>query len=259
MKHQHKKRFGQNFIKNQNLIKKIVNLANIDKNDILVEVGPGEGALTKEILKLGNKLTSYEIDNSLKNKLLEIKEEYNNFNIYFEDFLLSKIDQNINFLIGNIPYNITSPIISKFFRLNHLKTAHLMVQKEFGERLTAKPNTKQYNALSVITSYLSNVHLVMSVSRKMFYPVPKVDSVVVQLVKKDVVKDEKLILFINNIFSQKRKTLKNNLSNNYHVSKDEINIFLSSFNLKDTVRAEELDVETILLIGKSWLKRIEKQ
>lgn len=259
MKHQHKKRFGQNFIKDQNLIKKIVKLANIEEKDILIEVGPGEGALTNEILKLGNKLTSYEIDKSLKEKLLKIKEVYPNFNIYFEDFLSAVIDSNANYLIGNIPYNITSPIINKFFNSNNLKIAYLMVQKEFGLRLTASPKTKDYNALSVITKYLTKSSLVLNVSRKMFYPVPKVDSVVVKLVKKDIYIEEELILFISNIFKQKRKTLKNNLVNSYNVLKVDVDNFFNTFSIKETIRAEELEVDEIILIGKNWLKQFKNK
>ena len=151
MKHQFKKRFGQNFLRDENLLKKIVSSANL-KGETVIEIGPGMGALTKYIVKDASFLYAYELDTTLKHHLSMTFQNEQNINIFFEDFLdadLSPYQGDIS-VIGNIPYNITSPIIFKLLEVSNVKKIILMVQKEVGDRIVASPNTKAYNALSVI-------------------------------------------------------------------------------------------------------------
>lgn len=249
--HNFKKRFGQNFLTNIKIPEKIAKEI-ISYNKDIVEIGPGEGALTKQILKLTkNKLISYEIDNDLRSKLEIIKLENNNFDFIYKDFLkedLSIYDNN-HILCGNIPYNITSPIIFRFLESN-IEIFILMIQKEYAERLLAKVSTKEYNALTVLINYYGNVSKIIDVSKKNFYPVPKVDSTVVKIEKTNKNIDKKFIEFIKNIFKSKRKTLKNNIFEEYNISKNIIDDILTKLNISLNIRSEQLELEKIYNIYK---------
>ena len=248
-----KKKFGQNFLTDKNLLQKIVRDSFIV--DDCIEVGPGRGALTNFIVKNAKKVVAYEIDESLKKNLNPIEKENSNLCVVYQDFLdidlvnerdIHKLSDNVT-LIGNLPYYITTPIIFKFIETTYIKKATIMVQKEVGERLSAKENTKQYNALSVIIQYQTDVKKVVSVDKKMFNPVPKVDSVVISIVKKDNIDNvfkDKFISFVRVSFVQKRKTLVNNLAEAYNISKEEIAKRLKKFGLDEKVRAEQIDVNT---------------
>lgn len=255
-KHNFKKKFGQNFLTDKNLLNKIVKEANVLNKDVY-EIGPGMGALTKALLKDVNSLYAFEVDKELKPYLDEIKEEYNNFDYVFEDILNVDLNSNKEYhVVSNIPYNITSLIVFKILETKNIKSATLMVQKEVAERITASPNSKDYNALTIIVNYYMNVSYLMTVSKKMFKPMPKVDSAVFKMErKKEVLSKEKEELFINIVkasFHQKRKTLANNLSFSFNIKKALINDFLTSLdiNLKD--RAEMISLDKFILITEKW-------
>ncbi|MGI6787361.1 MAG: 16S rRNA (adenine(1518)-N(6)/adenine(1519)-N(6))-dimethyltransferase RsmA [Acholeplasmataceae bacterium] len=246
-----KKKFGQNFITDTNLINKIVSSAKIDNKNV-IEVGPGRGALTKELTKRAKKVIAYEIDHDLAIYLDEIQKEFNNLEIIYDDFLKSEITSDEKWeLIGNLPYYITTPILFNFLENNIYSSATIMVQKEVGDRIISPPNSKKYNALSVIVQYLTKVEKVVNVSKKLFYPQPKVDSVVIRLEKRNnrqinTEKETKFFEFIKASFTQKRKTLTNNLSEYYKKEKNEINIVLRENNLNDNIRAEQLSLEDFI-------------
>lgn len=261
--HQAKKRFGQNFLTDKNLLKKIVDSAQIHDKNVL-EIGPGLGALTQFIAKDAKKYLAYEIDYSLKDVLENFLSE--DSNIIFQDFLESDVTNDLDtyfngepiHLIGNLPYYITTPIIFKFLEIDQLKTATIMVQKEVGDRMISKKNLKSYNAFSAILQYFTDVRLVVNVNRKMFNPVPKVDSMVVQLTKKETKLDKslelKFIQIVKLSFMHKRKTLLNNLSTGLNEDKAKILESLKSLNLDENTRAESLGVDDFITLTEKLYK-----
>lgn len=262
--HQAKKRFGQNFLTDKNLLKKIVDSAKIKDKNVL-EIGPGQGALTQFLVQDAKKYLAYEIDYSLKPRLTDYHLPHTHF--IFEDFLASNIESDLNtyfdkepiHLIGNLPYYITTPIIFKFLELPQIETATIMVQKEVGERMISKNNLKSYNAFSAILQYYTHVDLVMHVGKKMFKPVPKVDSMVVKLTKKEGplnLEEELLYKRIVKIsFMHKRKTLLNNLSVGLDKPKEEILSILKASNYDETTRAEALSVDDFVRLTQKMVEK----
>ncbi len=261
MAHQAKKRFGQNFIRDTNLLKKIVDQADIQHKNVL-EIGPGLGALTQFLVVEAKKYLAYEIDYSLKGEIQKFKQPHTEF--IFKDFLADDMDKTLNtyfnneeiHLVANLPYNITTPIIFKFLEYSNLKSATIMVQKEVGDRMVSDKNLKSYNAFSAILQYHTKVTKIMSVNKKMFYPAPKVDSMVVRLEKIERRLNQTLEPLFESIvkksFAHKRKTLLNNLSTGFDVPKSEMIIFLNQMNLNENTRAEELDVDQFIELTKKW-------
>lgn len=253
-----KKKFGQNFLTDKNLLKKIVDSADIKEKNV-IEIGPGQGALTQFLVLDAKKVIAYEIDLDLKTYLESLEANHNNLTIKFEDILKVDIPKDEEYhVVANIPYNITSPIIFKILDTKNIKSATLMVQKEVCDRITANPNNKNYNGLSVIIQYYMDVFKIMNVSKKLFRPVPKVDSAVFKMVRKQPIlneNEEKLFIeIVKASFHQKRKTLLNNLSFAFDISKDTINELLLNLNINSSLRAENISVEQFIKITKNWPK-----
>lgn len=254
-----KKRFGQNFIKDKNLLKKIVNSADIKDRNVL-EIGPGQGALTQFLVPDAKKYLGYEIDLTLKELLNNYEKE--NAHIIFNDFLMCDVKQDLQdyfdgepiHLVGNLPYYITTPIIFKFLEIRKIQSATIMVQKEVAERLISSKNEKSYNALSAILQYYTKVTKVMDVKRTMFYPVPKVDSAVIRLEKRPprTQKEALYVSFVKAAFLHKRKQLVNNLSEVFSIEKHQLAIWLDTMGYLPTVRAEELSVEEMIKMVEKW-------
>jgi len=252
----YKKSLGQNFLIDKNIINKISNSINAEEDDLIIEIGPGSGALTQELVKKNSNLVCFEIDQRLKEKLSKF--ESNKTNIVFNDFLkvnlkdyIDKIKHKDLFFVGNLPYYITSTIINKIVAESNPKEIIVMVQKEVGERFMAKPKTKQYNSLSVFLQYNFEITKVCNVSKNCFEPIPKVDSVVVKLSKHNIykVKDEnKFYKLVKDSFKQKRKTIKNNL---YNYDLNIVESILKKNNKTLTARAEELTIEEFVEIANS--------
>lgn len=252
MKHNFKKKYGQNFINDKNILKKIVESANIINNELVIEIGAGSGNLTEILIQKTNNLISYEIDKDLYN-LLEKKFD-NKVNFIFDDFMKRNIKDDINNqpvkVVANLPYYITTPIIMKLIEEQiNIKSMTIMVQKEVQERFMARPKTKSYNALSVILQYYFNIKIAFNVNRKAFYPVPNVDSVVISLTERDreQIDELKFINFVKQSFSQKRKLLKNNLEDNIF-KKIEPKLIEKGYKL--TVRAEEISVSDFIELSQ---------
>jgi 16S rRNA (adenine1518-N6/adenine1519-N6)-dimethyltransferase len=258
VRHQAKKRFGQNFIRDKNLLKKIVRDSDID-NKHVIEVGPGQGALTSFLATCAKSVIAYEIDKSLKPILDEIEEKHSNLVVLYKDFLdvdLSKLEKDYH-VVANVPYYITTPILFKLLECKQIKTASLMIQKEVCLRLTATPNTKQYNALSVIIQYQAQVFKMLDVKRHMFHPKPNVDSAVIRIVKRDTPlldagKEAKFKRIVKAAFKQKRKTLVNNWYQEFGISKEKIIKFLADNGYQQNVRAEALSKEDFLILTRKW-------
>lgn len=240
MTHQFKKKFGQNFLKDENLLKKIVHDAAIF-NEEVIEIGPGMGALTKHIVHDAKFVTAYEVDTSLKPTLDKLIEKHNNLQVVFSDILEADLSiyKNPVSVIGNIPYNITSPIIFKLIEVKNVQKIVIMIQKEVANRIVAKPNTKEYNALSVMLQTCFHIEKIVDVNKKMFYPIPKVDSAVIKMTKK-VELDKSFQIFVKACFKQKRKTLANNLLEANIVEKENLFVHLKKLQYKDDIRAEAL-------------------
>ena len=217
-----KKKYGQNFIKDPGIIKKIVSSTNITKDDLVIEVGPGSGVLTKELSKVAKNVLCYEIDNSLEDVLSVNLSDCNNVEIIFEDFLkrdvskdIEKFEYNDLYVVANIPYYITTDIIKRIIGSNiNPKELVLMIQKEVGDRYTSSPGCREYSSITVLLNYHFNIKKLFNVGRKNFVPEPKVDSVVISLKRRDnkeQVNEEKFNKIIRDSFKFKRKSIKNNL------------------------------------------------
>ena len=245
---QTKKKFGQNFLTDGNLLNAICMDAGLTKNDEVLEIGPGMGALTEKICEHAKKVESYEIDKDL----IEILQNkgFKNANFHFIDVLdvdLNEIEkdfQNEYKLVANIPYYITTPIIFKFLgKSKKVKSMTMMVQKEVAERIVAQEGSKDYGILSVCCQMQADCSIKRIVKRNMFHPAPNVDSAIVHLDIKDTTMEEGFVEFVKNIFSMRRKTILNNLSSAYNISKEEVSKKLEVVDL--TARSEKLSIEEI--------------
>lgn len=255
-----KKKYGQNFIVDENIINSIIDKSHIDNETLVIEIGPGAGSLTDKLTQKAKYVLCYEIDEKLKPILEKNIFKNNNLEIIFKDFLESNVKEDIKkynyeklYVIANLPYYITTPIIIKLIEddLNVDKIV-VMVQKEVGDRFKATPGSKDYSSLSVFLGYYYNIKKLMDVSRNVFIPKPNVDSIVVEFSKKNsllYLKDTQTFYkLIRDSFKQKRKTLKNNLKD-YNLIK--IEETLKKYNFDLTVRAEQLPIEVFIDISNS--------
>ena len=211
-KHIPKKRWGQNFLIDSNVINKIISSINIKSTDSVLEIGPGKGAITLSLAKKVKKITAVEIDSNL----CEILKKNNPTNMEIVNADILKIDLsgiNSNIIVGNLPYYITTPILFKIFKskLNWEKIFFLM-QKEVAERITGKPKTKAYGRLTIMSQIFSNTKILFNISPQVFRPIPKVESSLVQFTKSADFQINNYIKFeetIRKIFNQRRKKMKN--------------------------------------------------
>ena len=252
-----KKSFGQNFINDKNIINKIIECSDIKENSLVIEIGPGSGNLTKELSRVARNVLAYEIDERLEDILDENLLGCNNVKILFQDFLQADLNNDIKeynydhlYLTANIPYYITTPIIEKIIRskINFDKIT-LMMQKEVGERFSAKPGNKAYGSITVFLNYYFDIKKEFVVSRNLFTPKPNVDSVVVTLTMKNgrVANNEDLFFkIVRSAFQYKRKNIRNNLKNYDLKLIEEV---LKKYNFDLTVRAEQLDLDIFIDIA----------
>lgn len=253
-----KKRYGQNFLIDNNIIKKITDEVSSSSSDLIIEIGPGKGALTKELKKKDSYIIAYEIDTDLAKTLEKLENE--KVKVIFKDILTTNIKEDINninysdlYIVGNLPYYITTPIIEHIIKQNLVfKKFTIMVQKEVADRFMAKPKSKDYGYITLVLKYFFDTFKVCDVSKYSFNPVPKVESAVISFIpkeNKEKIEVDKYFDFLKIIFRQKRKTLKNNVSNIYNW--DKIIKVLAKYNISESCRAEELEEQVILDIFKS--------
>lgn len=250
-----KKKFGQNFIIDENIIKSIITKSDIDENTLVIEIGVGAGALTIGLSQVAKNVLCYEIDETLKQVLDVTLKNEKNVDIIYKDFLQADIKNDIKkyeykkiYVIANLPYYITTPIIMRIIESKiDVDKIVVMVQKEVGDRFKASPNTKDYNSLSVFLNYYFDIKKLLDVSRNVFMPKPNVDSIVVEFKKKEniyKVKNEDFFFkLIRDSFVQKRKTIRNNLKE-YNL--DKIETVLKKYNFDLSVRAEQLPIEVFV-------------
>lgn len=263
------KRFGQNFLIDDNILSKIIDVADIKENELVIEIGPGLGNLSEYILLNSTYALFIEIDNNMITVLGDRLSRYNNYKLVNKDILKIDIDNyieeienntNISFtnvkVIANLPYYITTPILFKLLqnskRINEIV---VMVQKEVAQRMVAKPKTKDYGILTLMVEYLTNSEIMIDVPRSCFIPAPNVDSAVIKLVKNDKYKignEDVLFKLIHKAFAQRRKKMVNSLVSNkfMNLSKEDIENILNKCGISINARAEELSLNDYLNITK---------
>ncbi len=261
------KKLGQNFLISDDAVSRIIEKSEVTKSDLVIEIGPGLGTLTKELLERAGKVICIELDTRMVKILNERFSLYDNFEIIHDDVLKvdlksiikrEKESQNIKEakIVANLPYYITTPIIMKLLEEKlDLKTITVMVQKEVADRLTALPGTKKSGAITYGVYYYAEAEEVLEVLPQSFIPAPEVTSEVIQFkIRKEppvlVGDDKKMFQIIKCAFTQRRKTLLNSLVNtNIFNSKEHGSKILKEVNLKENVRPEELTLEDFARIA----------
>lgn len=250
-----KKKYGQNFLRNTSVVNSIVEKSEIPSDTLVLEVGPGQGALTCKLAEYAKQVVCYEIDSDLETTLINLQKKYPNVHINFGDFLdrnigldIEKYDFKHVYFISNVPYYITTPILMKLMDSDvKIEKVVMMVQKEVGERFSALPGSKNYSSITVFLNYFYNVKKLLNVGRNEFYPVPNVDSEVICFELKDnkeYLKDDTFFFkLVRDSFKFKRKTIRNNLKN-YDLSK--IESVLKKYNFDLSTRAEQLPVSVFV-------------
>lgn len=261
------KKLGQNFLISDDAVNRIIEKSEVTKSDLVIEIGPGLGTLTKELLERAGKVICIELDTRMVKILNERFSLYDNFEIIHDDILkvdlksiIKREKENQNMkeakIVANLPYYITTPIIMKLLEEKlDLKTITVMVQKEVADRLTALPGTKKSGAITYGVYYYAEAEEVLEVLPESFIPAPEVTSEVIQFkIRKEppvfVGNDKKMFQIIKCAFTQRRKTLLNSLVNtNIFNSKEHGSKILKEVNLKENVRPEELTLEDFARIA----------
>lgn len=255
-----KKSFGQNFLQDKNIIRSIVEKTKIKENSLVIEVGPGSGALTTELAKVAKQVLSYEIDTRLEEILDENLREYSNVEIIYDDFLNRDIKNDIKdysydniYFVANIPYYITTPILEKLVESKiDFDSITMMVQKEVADRFSAHIKSKSYSSITVFLNYYFDIEKLIYVSRNAFIPKPNVDSEVIALRRKKVLQkannEELFFKIVRDSFRFKRKNIRNNLKN-YNL--EIVSEVLKKYNKDLTSRAEELDLPVFIDLANS--------
>lgn len=256
----HKKRMGQNFMIDRNVAVKLVKAAQIEEKDIVLEIGPGMGSLTKELLRIAKKVTAVEIDERLIEKLSMDFEDYDNLEIVHKDFLefdisefAKKPGRKIK-IIGNIPYNITSQILIHVFdHFTAVMSLTVTMQKEVADRILSLPGSKDYGILSVYAALFSQPKRLFNVSRGVFNPKPKVESSAVRFNFKKSLPDELLNLellkkVVRTTFGKRRKMLRNSLK-----EIGECTDFLTEKGFDLTRRPESLEIDEFIELSNAIL------
>ena len=250
-KHVAKRHFGQNFLKNQSVISQIIQIINPQNNDFIIEIGPGLGALSRPLLEHVQTLNVIEIDRDIVAYLYKAFD--NNLIIHQADAL--KFDYTFNHqptrVIGNLPYNISTPLLFHLAQFDNVIDMHFMLQREVVERICAEPNRHAYGKLSVMLQYRFDCVKMLDVGRENFDPKPKVESAIVQITPKskdlwDNVNNQILNQIVSTAFNQRRKTIANSLSS--LINKDR----LQELGFDPQMRAENLTVQDYVNLSKYY-------
>ncbi|TDL94231.1 16S rRNA (adenine(1518)-N(6)/adenine(1519)-N(6))-dimethyltransferase RsmA [Macrococcus brunensis] len=270
-----KKSLGQNFLIDTNVINNIISASGITEQSGVIEIGPGMGSLTEQLAKRAKKVVAFEIDQRLIPVLEDTMSPYDNVTVINEDILKADVQQAIEthlhdceevLVVANLPYYITTPILMGLLE-KHLpiKSYVVMMQKEVGERLSAKPSTKSYGSLSIAVQYYTTVEKVMIVPKGVFMPPPNVDSLVVKLTSLDQpavqVEDEALFFKLTRgAFVQRRKTILNNymsLIKDSKMHKESIINWLQSAGIEPTRRGESLTLQEFAELSNKFKENVE--
>lgn len=253
-----KKNYGQNFLVEASVVEKIARSAIVSDHCVVFEIGPGIGALTQYLCEYASKVVSFEIDERLPRVLADTLKEYDNFEIVLNDFLEIDLCEWVErykregydvVIAANLPYYITTPIIFKIFESHaDISAITVMMQKEVADRFHASKNTKDYNALSVITQYRCSVRSVMKVPKNVFMPKPNVDSAVVQfkfIERSGDIEEQAFFALVKACFKQRRKTILNNFGE-YKGDKDIAREILEQSGIDSKRRAESLEMDEFI-------------
>lgn len=250
------KAYGQNFIFDTNFLRSILDKVDIENKTVL-EIGPGAGTLTSIICEKAKKVVAFEIDTNLKPILEENLSTFNNVEIVFGDimkfdmdFIENKMDDEY-IMVANLPYYITTPIIFKFLEnAKNLKSMAIMVQLEVAERLVAKAGTKDYGAITPAIDYRATAKIIKRVDRKMFTPVPNVDSAIVKIDfdnNKYKIDNTKILDdTIKCVFQMRRKTIENNIKSYFKFSSEQTDKIVKNAGLNKGTRGETLTTQQLI-------------
>lgn len=256
-----KKSFGQNFLTDTNILQKIVDTAEIDKDVNVIEIGPGIGALTEFLAEQAAEVMAFEIDDRLVPILADTLRDFDNVRVVNQDILKVDLTQYVaEFknpdlpikVVANLPYYITTPILMHLIESGiPFSEFVVMMQKEVADRISAQPNTKAYGSLSIAVQYYMTAKVAFIVPRTVFVPAPNVDSAILKMVRREQpavkVQDEKFFFKVSKAsFTHRRKTLWNNLTGYFGKSEDikgKLTVALEKADLSPSVRGEALDLE----------------
>ena len=255
-----KKSFGQNFLTDTNILQKIVDTAEIDKNVNVIEIGPGIGALTEFLAENAAEVMAFEIDERLVPILEDTLRDHDNIKVINEDVLKADLQTRVKEfknpslpikVVANLPYYITTPILMHLIE-SKIPFAEfvVMMQKEVADRISAEPNTKAYGSLSIAVQYYMTAKVAFVVPRTVFVPAPNVDSAILKMTRREQplveVKDEDFFFRVSKIsFVHRRKTLWNNLTSHFGKSeevKTKLEQSLENANIKPSIRGEALSI-----------------
>lgn len=260
------KKLGQNFLINESIIYDIVKKANVTKEDVVIEIGPGLGSLTKELINNAKKVIAIELDPNMIDILKSRFGIFDNFEVIYGDVLKIDLEELIKGydsvkVVANLPYYITTPIIMKLLEDKlKIKSITVMVQKEVGERICATHKDKEYGAITVSVQYYSEPQIIIDVPKENFLPAPEVDSCVIRLDMREKppvsLKDEKLFFrLIKGAFTQRRKTINNSLTCSGK-SKEEIMAALNKLGIDSKLRAENLSIQQYADIANTLVEAV---
>ncbi|MGL4876238.1 MAG: 16S rRNA (adenine(1518)-N(6)/adenine(1519)-N(6))-dimethyltransferase RsmA [Clostridium sp.] len=247
------KSLGQNFLVDKQVVMDIVNGAEIGPDDYVIEIGPGVGTLTVEMLKKAKKVTAIEIDKGLIPILTEELKEYDNFELIHKDALKANFDEIIGEeksvkVAANLPYYVTTPLIAQLLKSGaKFQSITIMIQKEVADRMDAKPNTRDYGSLSLMVQYYATTKVIRTVAPSSFMPRPKVESIIIRLDRLEaprvkVDNEEFLFALIRDVFNMRRKTLWNGVKN-LGVGKEDLEKAFEEANVDPKRRGETLTIE----------------
>ena len=257
MEYKHKKKYGQNFLNDkEEILNKIIEVSNINEESEILEIGPGQGALTALLVERVKKLTCIEIDKDLENGLRKKFDRKENYSLVMGDVLEVDFKKYLNAgtkVVANIPYYITSPIINKIIENKDLiDEAYIMVQKEVGERICAKSG-KERSVLTLAVEYYGEANYLFTIPREFFNPIPNVDSAFISIKfykdkrYEDKISEDLFFKYIKAAFSNKRKNIVNNFST-LGYSKNEIKELLQELEVSENERAENISIEKFIEI-----------
>lgn len=259
-----KKKFGQNFITDKNLLASIVAQAGVSVDDTVVEIGCGAGTLTKALAEVAKKVVSFEVDKSLQPVLSRTLAGVDNAEIVFKDFLKVNLEELENktgdyCVVANLPYYVTTPLIMKLLEEGkRVKSITVMVQEEVARRLCAKENSPDYGAITAVIALRASAQIIKKVPRTMFTPRPNVDSAVVKLTVQDgrlPVSDPELYKkTVHAAFLSRRKTLENNLINSFRLTREEAQNILNACGIDVKARGETLSPEAFASLSEEIKK-----
>jgi 16S rRNA (adenine1518-N6/adenine1519-N6)-dimethyltransferase len=242
-----KKKWGQNFLRNRGAVEKIIAAIEPQPGEVIVEIGPGEGVLTEKLVDLGNELTAIEIDPDLT---AQLRNRFGDV-IINDDALTAPLPTRPFRAVGNLPYNVGTPILRRVISDPNFRRAVFMLQKEVAERLVARPSEEQYGFLTLYRQLFASARILLTLDPRSFHPQPKVRSAVVVLdADRKSYASEELIALISASFRMRRKKLVNNLAGYRGLSRDKVLERLAQAGIDPNARAEALSIDDFARLGR---------